>query len=480
MTRAVENRSDLSTWLGIFTLALLCTVGFADQIDAVIVNVALPSIQSEFGLSQQNLQWIVSAYLISYGGGMLLGGRAADLLGRRRVLVVGVAVFGIASLIGALSPTAWLLVGARAVQGAGAAATVPAAFSLVLTSFGSDRPRALAYWGGTLGLSTTAGVLLGGLLTQAFGWRSVLLINPVVCVVILAGIYRLLPDDQRHPSARTFDIWGALLSTGGLGLLIWAVVEAPHTGWGALSTIVRLVGAAGFLLGFVWNERRCERRGKTPLVPLAIFRVRGLVAANVTQVVAIGGLYGMFFFVTLYMQTVLGYSALQTGLAYLPATLGVVIGAGVAAKLVIPRTGTLPVIVGGLVVAAVGVWRLSLLPVHGDYAADLLPGLIGFSLGLGLVFVAVLNAATAGVAPHHSGLASALVQTSTQIGGAIGIAALTAVATARTTDLIAAGQPTLDALTAGFRLALMISSIAILGAAGIGLLTANTHKTDAV
>ncbi|MTD57167.1 MFS transporter [Amycolatopsis pithecellobii] len=481
MTR-VENppASVLSTWPGRLALVLLCAAGFADQIDAVIVNVAMPAIQARFGLSQQSLQWVVSGYLLAYGGGLLLGARAADLLGRRRVLAVGVAVFAIASLIGGLAPTAGVLVGARVLQGAGAAAMAPAAFSLVLTSFGSDRPRAIIAWGSILAVSTTAGVLLGGGLTQTAGWRSVLLINPAICVVILTGIFRLLPDDRRSAPWRTFDIYGALLSTGGLGLLIWAVVEAPQAGWGASITIARLAGAAAFLCGFAMNERRCERRGGKPLVPLSIVRVRGLVAANATQAVAIAGLFSMFFCVTLYMQSVLGYSALQTGLAYLPATVGVVLGIGVATTFLIPRIGTRPVIVGGLVLAAAGVGWLSLLPVHGDYVADLLPGLIGFSVGLGLVFVAVLNAATAGVGPDHSGLASGLVQTSTQIGGAIGIAVLTTVATSRTTDLLAAGEPPLDALTAGFRLALLVSCIAILGAAGLGLLTANTRKTDAV
>ncbi|SFK33886.1 drug resistance transporter, EmrB/QacA subfamily [Amycolatopsis sacchari] len=476
-TRGAGNSFSLSEWTGIAAVTLLCAIGFMDMIDAVIVNVAMPAIQHRFGLPQQSLQWVVSGYLLTYGGGMLLGGRAADLVGRRPVLVVGVTVFAAASLIGGLAPTPGVLIGARVVQGAGAAAMMPAALSLVMTSFGTDRVRAVGIWSGTLGLATTAGVLLGGVLTEVFGWRSVLLINPIVCVVILAGVFRLLPDDRRRATWRTVDVAGAVSSTGGLGLLIWAVVEAPHAGWGALSTVVRLAGAAVLLVVFVWNERRCERRGGKPLVPLSIVRVRGLVAANATQAVAIGGLYGMFFFVTLYMQNVLGYSALQTGLAYLPATSGVVLGAGVATKFLIPWAGTLPVIVGGLVVAAGGVWWLSLLPVHGSYPSDILPGLLGFSLGLGLVFVAVMNAATAEVTPERSGLASALVQISTQVGGAIGIAVLIAFAAAHTTGLLAAGVPVSGALTGGFRLALRVSSIAVLVAAVLGLRTVNTRDT---
>jgi EmrB/QacA subfamily drug resistance transporter len=476
MTRAVENPSVLSTRRGKLILALLCSVAFLDFVDAVIVNVALPSIQHRLDFSTQGLQWVATGYLLTYGGFMLLGGRAADLIGRRRVLVTGVVVFALASLIGGLATTASLLVGARIVQGAGAALMLPAALSLVTTTFeeGSDRHRALGIWGGTVGLAAAAGTLLGGVLTEKLGWRWVLLINPIICVFLLAAIYRLLPDDRRRASRAGFDAPGAVFGTGGMLLLVYAVVEAPHAGWGSLSTIVPLAGAALLLFTFVVNEYRRPN----PLMPLSIFRVRGLAAADATQLIAIGGFMSMFFFLTLYMQNVLGYSALKTGVVYLPVTFGIGLGAGAATKL-IPLVGTRPLIVGGSAVSSIGVFLLSRLPVHGDYVTDLLPGMIVMSLGLGFVMVSVTNAANAGVPADKAGLAASLLNSSQQLGGALGIAVLTAVATSHTTELLAAGTPAPDALASGFNRALLACSIAVLVAAVIGLRTYNTRSNDA-
>jgi len=476
MTRAAENPSVLSTRRGKLILALLCSVAFIDSVDAVIVNVALPSIQRGLGFPDaQGLQWVATGYLLAYGGLMLLGGRAADLIGRRRVLVTGVILFALASLVGGLAPTAALLVGARIVQGAGAALMMPAALSLVTTLFeGPARHRAIGIWGGVIGLATAAGVLLGGVLTDTVGWRAILLINPIIGVVILAAIFRLLPDDRRR-APHGFDVLGAVLSTSGLVLLVWAVVEAPHAGWGSLNTIVRLAGAVLLLVAFVANESRA----KTPLLPLSIFRLRGVAAANLVQLVAIAGLYGWFFVVTLYMQDVLGYSPLAAGLAYLPATAGIAVGALATTKL-IPRVGTRPVIVSGSVIASVGVLLMSFhLPVHGHYAADLLPGLIVMSVGLGFVLASVTNAATAGVPIETQGLAAAMVTCCIQLGGAMGIAVLTTVATSRTTDLLAAGAPTPDATTGGFSRALLVGGLIIAAAAVIGLRTNNTRSTEA-
>lgn len=475
MTRAVENPSVLSTRRGKAILTLLCAVAFIDSVDAVIINVALPSIQRGLGFADaQGLQWVATGYLLTYGGLMLLGGRAADLIGRRRVLVTGVAVFALASLIGGLAPTASLLVGARTVQGAGAAMMLPAALSLVNTIFeGSDRHRAISIWGGVIGLATAAGVLLGGVLTDTVGWRAILLINPIIGVVILAAIFRLLPDDRRR-APNGVDVLGAVLSSSGLVLLVWAVVEAPHAGWGAPSTIVRLAGAVLLLAAFLVNESRC----KNPLLPLSIFRLRGVAAANLVQLAAIAGLYGMFLVVTLYMQNVLGYSPLAAGLAYLPATAGIALGALAMTKM-IPRTGTRPMIVSGSVIASIGVLLLARLPVHGTYVADLAPGLIVMSLGLGTVLASVTIAATAGVPPQQQGLAAALVSSATQLGGAIGIAVLTTVATSHTADLLAAGAPTPDAITSGFGRALLVGGIVISAAAVIGLRTYNTRSTEA-
>ncbi|MEU8900386.1 MFS transporter [Nocardia sp. NPDC048505] len=476
MTRAVSKPSVLSTWRGKLILALLCAIGFLDFMDAVIVNVALPSIQDRLGFSEPGLQWVATGYLLTYGGFMLLGGRAADLLGRRRVLVVGVVVFALSSLVGGFATTAPLLVGARLVQGAGAALMMPAALSLVTTTFeeGSDRNRALGAWGAMIGLASTAGVLLGGVLTEFFGWRSVLLINPILCALLLAAIYRLLPDDRRRASSRDFDAAGAVLGTAGLLLLVYAVVEAPGAEWDSPGTIARLAGAALLLAAFVLNEHRHPN----PLLPLSIFRVRGLAAADATQLIAIAGFMSMFFFLTLYMQNVLEYSALTTGLVYLPLTFGVGIGAGTTTKL-IPLTGTKPLIVGGCLLAALGVFLLSRLPVDGEFRTDLLPGMMVMSLGLGTVLVAVTNAANAGVAPDRAGLAAALLNSSQQLGGALGLAILTTLATAHTTTLLSRGTTPPEALAAGFGRALLASSIALLAAAAIGLRTFNTRNNDA-
>lgn len=476
MTLAMDNPSALSTRRGRLTLVLLCSIGFLDFMDAVIVNVALPSIQHELDFSQQGLQWVATGYLLTYGGFMLLGGRMADLMGRRRVLVTGTVVFALASLIGGFATTAPLLVGGRIVQGAGAALMMPAALSLVTTTFaeGSDRHRALGAWGAMIGLASTAGVLLGGVLTQAFSWRSVLLINPAICVLLLAAIYQLLPDDRRRAPIRSFDTTGAVLGTGGLLLLVYAVVEAPNAGWGSPGTILRLAGATLLLAAFLVNEHR----NPNPLMPLSIFRVRGLAAADATQLIAIAGFLSMFFFLTLYMQNVLGYSALKTGLMYLPVTFGVGIGAGASTKL-IPLVGTRPLIVGGSVVAAIGVFLLSDLPVNGNYLTDLLPGMMVMSLGLGSVLVSVTNAANAGVPPDKAGLAASLLNSSQQLGGALGLAVLTTVATSHTAGLLAAGTAPPDALASGFSRALLASSIAVLVAAAIGLFTYNTRSNEA-
>ena len=476
MTGVVAKTSAHSTMRGKLILALLCAVGFLDFMDAVIVNVALPSIQHRLDFSEQGLQWVATGYLLTYGGFMLLGGRAADLLGRRRVLVVGVAIFAVASAVGGFATTAPLLVAARLVQGVGAALMMPAALSLITTTFeeGPARNRALGVWGAMIGLASTAGVLLGGVLTQAFGWRAVLLINPIICVVLLVAIYRLLPDDRRRAQSTSFDAPGAVLSTGGMLLLVYGVVEAPHAGWSSVSTILRLAGAALLLIAFVVNEYRHAN----PLMPLSIFRVRGLAAADTTQLIAIAGFMSMFFFLTLYMQNVLDYSALKTGLVYLPVTFAIGLGAGISTKL-IPLVGTRPMIVSGSLIASVGVFLLSRLPAQGDYVTDLLPGMIVMGVGLGFVMVSITNAANAGVPEDKAGLAASLLSSSQQLGGALGVAVLTTVATSTTTNLLASGTAPPDAAASGFGRALLVASIAILIAAVIGLGTYNTRNNDA-
>jgi EmrB/QacA subfamily drug resistance transporter len=471
------HSSVLATRRGKLTLALLCAVAFLDFVDASIVNVALPSIRRDLHFSVQNLQWVLSGYLLTYGGFMLLGGRAADLLGRRRVLVAGTSLFGLASLTGGLAGSEGMLVGARLLQGLGAAMMLPAALSTLTTTFseGSDRLKALGAWGAMAGLASALGVFLGGVLSEGPGWRWVLFVNLPFCVLVLIGAFRLIKGERRRAPLRNFDTLGAILATSGMLLLVYGLVKAPDVGWAEARTIGELAGALTLLTAFVLNERRHPN----PLAPLSIFRVKGLVAADVTQLIAIAGFYAMFFFITLYMQNVLGYSQIQAGSAYVPVTLGVGISAGIASKL-FARTGTRPVIVGGSLIAAGAVYYLSRIPVHGSYLPDLLPGLMIMSLGLGAVFVGVQTAANAGVPADQAGLAASLVSTSQQLGPALGLAIFSALATSRTHDLLTAHASRPEALTSGFQHALVAASIFLVAAAFIALRATNTRGEAAV
>jgi len=473
MTTVMTERSSfLATQRGKLTLALLCAVGFLDFIDASIVNIALPSIRHDLHFSVQGLQWVLSGYLLTYGGFMLLGGRAGDLLGRRRILAAGTTVFGISSLAGGFSGSAGALVAARLAQGVGAAMMLPAALSLLTTMFreGPERHTALGIWGGVGGLASAAGVFLGGVLTQGPGWRWVLFVNPPICLLLLGAIFLMIPGERRRAPMAHFDVLGAFLATCGMLLLVYALVKAPDQGWGSARTIGELTGAFVLLAAFVVNEQR----GRNPLVPLSIFRVKGLAAADVTQLIALAGFYSMFFFLTLYMQNVLGYSQLKAGAAYLPLCAGVAVAAGICSQ-ILSRTGTRPMIVVGALISAGGLYDLSRIPVHGSYLTDLLPGLMIVSFGLGAVFVAVATAANAGVPADRAGLAAALLNASQQVGGALGLAILSAIATARTSHLLAARTPLPGALTAGFHQALLAGSIFMAAAAVIGLRATNTR-----
>jgi EmrB/QacA subfamily drug resistance transporter len=468
---AAAEPSALGTRRGKLTLALLCTIAFLDFVDASIVNVALPSIRTDLDFSVQNLQWVLSGYLLTYGGFMLLGGRAADLFGRRRVLVAGTTLFALSSLTGGLAVSSGMLVAARLVQGIGAAMMLPAALSLLTTTFtGSDRHKALGVWGGVAGLASAVGVLLGGVLSEGPGWRWVLLVNEPVCIVALVCVYRLFTDDRRSPDLRRLDLRGALLSTAGMLLAVYTLVKAPDVGWGAGRTIGGLAGAAAFLALFVVNEARSAN----PLLPLSVLRIKGLAAADVTQLIGIAGIISMFFFLTLYMQNVLGYSQIKTGLSYLPLCFGVGIAAGVASQL-LAKVGTRPVMVVGALLASGGVFWLSTVPVGGSYLTDMLPGLMIASFGLGAVFVSVTTAANEGVPPEQAGLAAALLNASQQVGGALGLAVFSAIATSRTNHLLAGHTPAPEALTSGFHRALLACSICLAAAALFALRTTNTR-----
>jgi EmrB/QacA subfamily drug resistance transporter len=453
-------------------LAFLCGIGFLDFVDASIVNVALPSIRHHLHFSIQNLQWVLSGYLLTYGGFILLGGRAADLIGRRRLLMAGITVFGFSSLAAGVAQSEGMLIGARLVQGVGAAMMVPAALSTLTTQFtdGADRNTALGAWGGIAGLASALGVTLGGLLSEGPGWRWVFFVNLPVCALDLFLARRMLEPDHRAIRLKNFDARGAFLLTAGMLLLVYSLVEAPLRGWGATRTIIGFAGAAALLVVFAINEAL----HRNPVFPFSILRINGLAAADITQVAAIGGFYAMFFLITLYMQNVLGYSQIQAGLAYVPTTLGVAISAGVSSQL-LTRVGTRPVIIAGAIIGAAGLFLLSGVPVHGSYVSDLLPGLLIMSVGLGAIFVAVTTAAQAGVPADKAGLAAALVNASTWIGGALGVAILSAISTTRAHHLLAAHAATRTALTSGFDRALLVACFFLLAAAAIGLAATQTR-----
>jgi EmrB/QacA subfamily drug resistance transporter len=365
-----------------------------------------------------------------------------------------------------------MLIGARLVQGIGAAMMMPAALSILTTSFheGSDRNKALGAWGALAGLASAVGVFLGGVLSEGPGWRWVFFVNLPVCALILGAAFRLLSGERHGARLANFDTPGAILVTAGMLLLVYALVRAPDIGWGQARTIGELAAAGALLVAFVVNERR----QRIPLVPLSIFRIKGLAAANVTQVTALAGFYSMFFFITLYMQNVLGYSQIQAGSAYIPVTFGVAIASGISSQL-FARTGTRPIIVAGALLGAGGLYWLSRIPVHGSYVSDLLPGLMIMSFGLGAVFVGVTTAGNAGVPPDKAGLAAALINASTWLGGALGIAIFSAISTSRARHLVAADASTSDALTSGFHRALLAGSIFLLAAALIAARAINTR-----
>jgi EmrB/QacA subfamily drug resistance transporter len=467
-------RLVLRSRLGAITLMLLCAVQFLDIADSAIVNVALPSIQRSLGFSQQNLQWVASGYILTYGGFLLLGGRLADLLGRRRMLLTGVAVFAVSSLTAGLAASAGLLVAARLVQGMGAALMAPAALSQLTAGFreGKDRNTALGVWGAVSGIAAAAGVFLGGLLSAGPGWRWVFFVNPPICVVVAAGAFALLKKDSGgRVEVTAFDSQGAVLVTGGMLLLVYALVRAPIVGWGSLQTVFTLIGSAVLLIAFAVNESR----SRNPLVPLAILRVRGLVAADLTQLIAFAGFFSMFFYATLYMQEVLHYSPLKAGAAYLPITAGFAVAGGVASQLV-TRIGTRVVVVAGCVIAAAGIYWVSRVPLHGSYVSDLLPGFLVMSLGAGSVFVSVTAAANAGVPSDKAGLAAGLLNSSQQVGSALGLAILSAVAITRTDHLLAARVPHVVASDAGYHNALLVGSILMAAAALLALRIGNTRE----
>jgi EmrB/QacA subfamily drug resistance transporter len=436
--------SERKKW---FALALICAVQFMVVLDVAIVNVALPSIELDLGFSPENLQWVISAYALVFGGFLLLGGRLADILGRRRIFAVGLIVFSLGSLLCGLAWSDEALIGARALQGLGAAAITPSALSILTTTFAEGRERniALGAWGAVGGFGAAAGVLLGGILTDLLSWEWIFFVNVPVGIVALL-LTPVLLVESRDAREQNHDVLGAMLITSALVLLVLGITQAQSWGWTSAQTVAVFAASAALHGAFLlW-----ERRQRDPLVPLSIFvRLRTLTAANVAGFIMGTAMFSMFLMLTLYMQQVLGFSPLETGVGYLAVAGTAVIWANVAAAAV-NRVGVKPALIFGMSVLTLGLLYFTQVSVDGSYWTDLFPGFLIIGLAIPFAFVPITIAALAGTRPHEAGLASGLINTSQQIGGAVGIAVLSTIAVSTTSDAVAAGTPQPVALTDGF------------------------------
>jgi EmrB/QacA subfamily drug resistance transporter len=451
MTDAASARDK--RWIA---LALLCVAQFVVVLDASIVNVALPTIGEALDFTESNLPWVVNAYVLTFGGCLLLGGRMADLIGRRRVFMFGLVVFALASLAGGLATNAGQLIAARAVQGLGAAILSPAALSIVATTFrdGAERNKALGVWGAVAGSGGAAGVLLGGVLTEGLGWEWVLWVNVPIGIAAAAIAPSLIAESRDEEEVRHFDVAGAVTITAGLSALVYALVDANNAGWGSTQTVGLLVLSAALLTAFVVVERRSQ----APLVPFSIFRVRTVTGANVVGILVGASLFSMFFFISLYMQQVLGYSPIEAGLSYLPLAVSIIISAAVASQLV-TKVGFKPILAAGMGLIAIGLVWFSQITVDGSFAADILGPSLFAAVGLGFAFVPVTIAAVSGIEDREQGLASGLINTSQQVGGALGLAILSAVSISITGS---SRDPAI--LTEGFQSAFLVGAgFAVLG-----------------
>ncbi|OKH54398.1 MFS transporter [Scytonema sp. HK-05] len=466
-------------------LILLCTAQFMVVLDAAIVNVALSDIQRNLVLSQQNLQWVVNAYTLAFGSFLLLGGRAADLLGRWRVFVMGLVLFSLASLVGGLAPSGGVLIIARGVQGFGAALVSPAALSILTTIFteGSERNRALGIWGATAASGAASGVLLGGLLTNYLGWQWVLFVKVPIGLAVAGLSFKLLRQSRNVCGAadasnlKNFDLAGAVTITAGLVLLVYAVVGAAEFGWGSLRTLSLLVLAFLLIVGFVLIELRSQ----SPLVKFSIFRLRSLTGANLVALLHGTGPLSTLFFISLYLQQVLGFSALETGLAFLPFALMAAITSIIASPLV-NRFGLKAMVVTGMLLMAVGLLLFARVPINGTFLRDVLPGSLLVGVGITLAGVPMTIAAVKGVEAEDSGLASGLINTSQQIGAAIMLALLVTLSSSRTETVIAAhgNSPQLlsIALTEGFKFAFHIGAALLAAGALVALLLIRSARSS--
>ncbi len=448
-------------WL---VVVVVCVAQFMVVLDATIVNVALPSIQRGLRFSPSSLQWVINMYTLIFGGFMLLGGRAGDLIGRRRVFGAGIVLFSGASLLNGLAQSSEMLIAGRGLQGLGGAVLAPAVLAIITTSFsdGKDRARALAIWSAIAAGGGAVGLLLGGVLTDLASWRWIFFVNVPVGVALAFATARFVPESRSEPEHRTFDLPGAVSVTAGLVLLVFAIVKSNSYGWGSPRTIGLLAAGIVLLAGFL----ALERRSPAPLMRLGIFRLRGLAAADLTLFLTAAAVFATFFFVSLYLQQILGYRPLSAGAAFLPLSAGIAAGATFARRLV-PRLGVRVVPLIGLSLATAGMVVLTQLPVDGGYASDVLPGVLPLGLGLGLTFVPITLAGTSEVSGEDAGLASGLLNTAQQVGGSIGLAILSTLAASRTTSLLH-GPVTPDSMLAarvsGFHVAFIAAAV-LLGAA---------------
>jgi EmrB/QacA subfamily drug resistance transporter len=471
--RELSKHSD-NKWV---ILALLAVAQFMVILDVAIVNVALPSIFKSLHFQPNNLQWVVTAYTLTFGGFLLLGGRAADMYGRRRVFITAVAFFGLMSLFCGLAQTETQLIIARAAQGLAAAFMSPAALSIVLSEFreGPERNKAMGVWGGVAAGGAAAGVLLGGVLTQYFGWRWCFFVNVPVAIFVVFASLRLLPHhigEENHKLK--LDLPGAVLATTSLMSLVFGLSKAPSQGWGS-TTVWTFIGA-GVLLFLAFLLR--EKTARQPMMPLAIFKIRNVLGANIAFIVIACTMFSMFFFLTLYIQQVLGYSPVKSGVSFLPVTFIIGIMSAVVSNLV-GKVGYKPLMNLGPLILAAGLFIIAhTMKVGGDYWHNVFPGLATAAVGMGLTFIPGTLAATSGIPRHFSGLASGILNTSQQVGGAIGLAILSAVAFATIKTEVSAGGPPLHAQVHGYQAGLMVGIFLALAAAVVVFFVVKNHKVD--
>jgi len=479
-SRPTVHGHGVNPWL---VLVLVCMAQFMVILDATIVNVALPSIQADLDMSESDLQWIVNAYALVFGGFLLLGGRAGDLVGRKRIFLVGVVIFTVASLLNGLSTSSEMLIVCRGLQGLGAALVAPAALSIITTTFaeGAERAKAMSVWAAIAVGGGAVGLVLGGILVDYFTWPWIFYVNIPVGIAVFVASLRYVPESKDERAHKAFDVAGAATVTAGLLILVYAIVKAQEKGWGSAHTLI--VGGISLLLLTAFIV--IERFSIEPLVRLSIFRVRTVRAANVAMFFVAAGLFAMFFFNTLYLQRVLGYSPLEAGLAFLPFTAGIIIGAGLSQGLV-AKVGARELPLIGMTMAIAGMLLFVRLQPGGDYVTDFLPAVMLASIGMGLTFVPVTLIATSGIPDSDAGLASGLYNTSQQIGGALGLAMLSTLSVNATDDTLAdvGGEPSPDqqaqALVDGFHVAYLGSALLIAAAAVLLLLLLRRQDVVAV